>query len=370
MTTLYFIVTTDLNYDQRMQRICSSLARAGYSVCLVGRRNQHSKPLTTKNYLQKRINTFFKKGKFFYLEYNLRVFFFLLFKKMDGICAIDLDTIIPSYYISVIKRIPRIYDAHELFCEMKEVVDRPNIYRFWKYIERKFVPSFHWAYTVNHLIAKELNRLYQIDFKIIRNVAAKKDDVDIQKKEKFILYQGAVNEGRCFETLIPSMKNVDAKLIICGEGNFLNQAIALSHQCQLSHKIKFMGNLLPDDLINITQRAYIGITLFDKQSKNNYWSLGNRFFDYLHAGTPQICVDYPLYNELNNLHEIAVLIPEPSIENISNAINCLLNQPETWNKLCQNSLKASNEWNWQKEETILIQFYNKIFGTTPTYSHS
>ena len=39
----------------------------------------------------------------------------------------------------------------------------------------------------------------------------------------FIIYQGAVNEGRSFETLIPAMKEVNARLIICGNGNFFNQ---------------------------------------------------------------------------------------------------------------------------------------------------
>ena len=32
---------------------------------------------------------------------------------------------------------------------------------------------------------------------------------------QFILYQGAVNEGRGLEVLIPAMKNVNSKLMIC-----------------------------------------------------------------------------------------------------------------------------------------------------------
>jgi hypothetical protein len=58
--------------------------------------------------------------------------FYLLFKKADAVCAIDLDTILPFYFISKLKRIPRVYDAHELFCEMKEVVTRPLVYKVWK----------------------------------------------------------------------------------------------------------------------------------------------------------------------------------------------------------------------------------------------
>src|SRR5689334_7254172 len=112
--TIYFTVTTDLTYDQRMIRICTSLSNAGYTVILVGRKMKNSIPLSQQPFKQKRLFCFFEKGKLFYAEYNIRLFFYLLFKKMDGICAIDLDTILPCYFISVIKKITRIYDAHEL----------------------------------------------------------------------------------------------------------------------------------------------------------------------------------------------------------------------------------------------------------------
>src|SRR5271154_4051954 len=116
MHRIYFTVTNDLSYDQRMSRICNSLANAGYLVTLVGRKLPDSIPLAQKKYQQKRLHCFFNKGKLFYAEYNLRLFFYLFFKKMDAICCIDLDTILPALFISSIKNVKRVYDAHELFC--------------------------------------------------------------------------------------------------------------------------------------------------------------------------------------------------------------------------------------------------------------
>ena len=139
MKRIYFTVTNDLTYDQRMQRICTSLARNGYAVALVGRKLISSLPLSEKKFKQKRIRCWFNKGKWFYAEYNFRLFFFLLFKRMDAICAIDLDTILPCLHISRWKRIPRIYDAHELFTELKEVLSRPSIQKAWTKIEKKAV---------------------------------------------------------------------------------------------------------------------------------------------------------------------------------------------------------------------------------------
>ena len=169
--SILFTVTTDLTYDQRMIRICSSLVQAGYKVTLVGRKMKNSIPLNEKSFKQKRINCLFEKGKLFYTEYNIRLFFFLLFKKMDCIGAIDLDTILPCYFISRIKKTKRVYDAHELFCEMKEIVTRPVIYKVWKKIEQFTVPKFRAGYTVNQFIAAEFKKMYGVDYGVIRNIA-------------------------------------------------------------------------------------------------------------------------------------------------------------------------------------------------------
>ena len=98
-----FTVTNDLNYDQRMIRICNTLSKADHEVKLVGVRFKESSPLEKKEYLQKRLRIFFRKGFGFYLEYNVKLFFFLLFQKADVFCCIDLDTMLPVYFTSVLK---------------------------------------------------------------------------------------------------------------------------------------------------------------------------------------------------------------------------------------------------------------------------
>ena len=91
----------------------------------------------------------FNKKFLFYAEYNLRLFFFLFFTRMDAVCAIDLDTIIPCYFVSRLRDKLRIYDAHELFSEMKEVITRPRVRKMWLHIEKYYVPKFVHGYTVS-----------------------------------------------------------------------------------------------------------------------------------------------------------------------------------------------------------------------------
>lgn len=367
MNRLYFTVTNDLSYDQRMIRICHSLAEAGYRVTLVGRKLKKSIPLTKRKFEQKRLVCFFNKGKLFYLEYNIRLFVYLLCKKMDGICAIDLDTILPCLLVSKIKNTKRIYDAHELFCEMKEVVSRPGIYKAWKWLERKTVPRFSYGYTVNETIAQVFHKDYARHYEVIRNMPLLNPAAIHANREKFILYQGAVNEGRSFETLLPAMRKVPARLVICGDGNFMEQTKALILKYKLEDKVIVKGMLPPEALVSINQKAYIGITLFEKNGDSNYYSLANRFFDYIHAGIPQLCVDYPEYRKINDEYDIAFLVPNVQEETIAAALNELIQDDEYWNRLHQNCIKAAQHLNWQQEEIKLKQFYKNIFGESFTY---
>lgn len=360
MKKILFTVTNDLTYDQRMIRICTSLAQNGYDVTLIGKKQSDSVPITKMPFRQKRLSCFFHGGFLFYAAFNLRLFFYLLVKRTDIICAIDLDTILPCYVISKIKRVQKVYDAHELFCEMKEIASRPHIYRFWKKIERLTVPAFLTGYTVNEFIAAEFNKMYGVHYEIIRNMPVLYNLSIPEKPERYILYQGAVNEGRCFETLIPAMKYVDARLIICGDGNFMQKAKSLAIRYELNDKIMFTGKLTPAELSEYTLKAYIGVTLFDDAGLSNYYSLANRFFDYMHAGVPQICVNYPGYQAIISEYEFAVLITDLSAEGIAGSLNKLLHEEMEYRRIQANCLAARKLLNWKQEEKRLLSFYQKL----------
>lgn len=361
MKKLYCSVTNDLNFDQRMMRICNSLQSNGYEVYLIGRKNKNSLTPTSKNYHQHQIPVFFEKGKLMYIEYNLKLFFYLLFKKIDIIIAIDLDTIVPSYYISKIKNIPRVYDAHELFSELKEVVTRPTIKKIWLAVEKYFVPRFPKGYTVSESIVDEFYKRYGVKYVCIRNMSNLQNSINTAEREDdFLLYQGAVNEGRGLEWLIPAMKFVDMPLVICGDGNFMDQAKSLVKYHSVEEKVTFKGKISPNELWEITKRAYAGINLVEPVGLNQLYSLANKFFDYIHANIPQLTMQFPEYERINNEFEVALLVKSLQINEISEKLNLLIQNKVLYNRLSQNCKKASLQYNWQSEEIKLLNFYLNI----------
>lgn len=359
---ILFTVTNDLNFDQRMQRICGSLADAGYDVILIGRKLKTSLPLQKKNFKQIRLQCWFNKGKLFYAEFNIRLFFFLLFKKTDCICAIDLDTILPCYYVSKLKGVKRIYDAHEYFSQLDEVVSRPGIYKFWHGIEKRMIPKFKDGYTVCESLQEEFSKNYGAKYTVIRNMPLLKDTNDNTPIEKVILYQGAVNKGRGLDKLVLAMKNVDAPLWVCGDGNFMNEMKAVVQKNKLSDKVIFFGMLQPEELKKKTAQAYIAINPFERTGLNQYLSLSNKFFDYIHAAVPQVAMNYPEYKRINDQYKVAELIDDLEPSSIAGVINKIISDKELYLQLKQNCIVARQNLNWQKEKEKLINFYQQLFN--------
>lgn len=353
-------VTNDLNYDQRMIRICTSLANAGYDVTLVGFERKNSKPLADRPFKQVRLPIIAEQGKIMYAHYWIRLFFFLLFRQADVLCAIDLDTIMPVYYASRLRGLKRVYDAHEIFTELKEVISRPSVYRMWQWIGRHTVPHFPVGYTIGEAYAEDFKNRYGVNYEVVRNATILRPVTIPAKPERFILYQGAVNVGRCFEQLIPAMQQVDARLIVCGAGNFYDEAVALAARLGLQEKVIFKGYVPPEELRSYTLQAWAGITLFEDTALSNRLSLANRFFDYMHNGVPQLCIKYPEYERINAQYEVAALIEHPTADNIAAALNKLLTDDIYYARLQQNCLLAREKYCWQEEEKKLLKVYAQL----------
>jgi glycosyltransferase involved in cell wall biosynthesis len=356
----YFAVTNDLIFDQRMHRICTSLSDAGYKVTLVGRKLKTSSSLEQKRFAQKRLRCFFSSGFLFYAEYNIKLFFFLVFRKMEGICAIDLDTVIPCLLVSKIRGVPAIYDAHEFFTEMKEVRERPLIKKIWTIIERYTLPRFKYCYTVSNGLATGFAKKYGKSYEVIRNVPYLKTLPVQMQVDGYLFYAGAVNEARGFECLIPAMKTIQYKLVICGDGNFVSKLKDLIRKHQVEDKIELKGMTKPGEIYEMAQKALLGFNLVERDGLNQYYSLANKFFDYIQAGLPQITMNFPEYALVNGEYEVAVLINDLSIETLSDTIQKTLNNTHLLEQLHRNTLKARQVYNWETEEKKLLQIYDKV----------
>lgn len=360
---IIFTVTNHLHTDQRMQRICHSLQDAGFNVLLIGRRQSGEPATIDLPFANHRICCRFQRGKLFYIEYNLKLLLLLLSRPADVICSIDLDTLLPGVIASKLKGSKLGYDAHEYFTEMEEIVTRPIIHRLWKWVARFCIPQAQFGYTISEGYANLFSEQYGVAMKVIRNVPLTRaiSPNVASEQSNIIIYQGALNVGRGIEQAMEAMGQIpDMRLHIYGEGPERERLEALRAQISWKDRIQFFGAVLPDQLKEITPKAFVGLTLFSATGIHHRLSLANRFFDYLHAEIPQLAMDFQEYQEVNAQHEIAVLLKDLDSECIVNGIQQLRKDRELYHKMKANTKALKSDLCWELESKKLIEIYRGI----------
>jgi glycosyltransferase involved in cell wall biosynthesis len=245
-----------------------------------------------------------------------------------------------------------------------EVFNRPTTKKIWEAVADFCIPRIKHCYTVGDGLASIFSERYGVPFEVIRNISVEKQSsISASEKpnRKIILYQGALNEGRCIEQYIKAMCEVEgAELHLAGDGDLKDFLKELVHENALQDKVKFLGKLSPDALTKVTQTAYLGLNLLENKGLSYYYSLANKTFDYIQASVPALHPDFPEYRAIVKKYEIGVLVSSNRIEYIEKNINLLLNDIELYNRLKRECDIAKKIYIWKNEEKKLIIFYKKI----------
>ncbi len=355
-------VTNDLVTDQRVDKICHTLLELHFDVLLVGRLLPKSQHIDRK-YKTKRFKLWFNKGSLFYANYNIRLFFFLLFKNTDVLWSNDLDTLWANYLIAKLRTKKLIFDSHEYFTEVPELVNRPKVKAIWKRIERKILPHLKHVLTVSSSIAELYKKEYHVDVKLLRNVPLlnqQKIEVENIKIEgkKILIYQGAINVNRGIELMVNTMKYIDnANLYIIGYGDIFTEIEQLINQESLTDKVKLLGEIPLEKLQGYTQQADLGLSLEEDKGLNYRFSLPNKLFNYIHAGLPVLVSNLPEMKNLVTQYQLGEIIEKHDSKHIAEKIKTMLNDAEKMKTWSENSKKAALELNWEKEKQVIANLF-------------
>lgn len=362
-------VINDLVTDNRVNKTCNLLMEAGYDVKLTGRVLPESLPLPKWNFQAERMKLLFKKGPLFYFFFNLRLFFKLLGTKSDLLFANDLDTLLPNYLVSKLKKIPLVYDSHELFTEVPELINSSLKRKTWLCIEKWIVPKLKNCITVNDSIAKIFEDKYGVKFHVIRNIPEQpvkfikptKESLNIPVNRKIIVLQGAgINIDRGSEELIEAMQYVNgAILYIIGSGDVWKILEKKVIEKNLREKVVLIKKVPKKTLMGYTANADLGISIDKNTNLNYYYSLPNKIFDYIHAGIPVLATRLPEIEKIIEKYTIGTFIDSHEPRHIAEVINHLFSSAQL-NEFRNNTSKASGELTWESEREKYLDILKHI----------
>lgn len=357
-------MTSSLAYDQRMQRMLRCLSSEGYHLKVFSRKTTNRSYLFAPiqgnikiPYEENYISTLFQQSWLFYAEYNIRLFFNLLISRQNMIYAVDSDTLLAALCLRWIKGTKFIYDAHEFFEESPELEGKKWIQKTWKVITYAGCRFASLSITVGHVLADLMKKRYNKDFIVIRNIPdIAVSPSHISERKKIIWYQGVLNIGRGLSEIIRCMPLLpEYSLILAGTGDIEDSLKDLVKQLLLQDRVIFKGPLSPDELIEQSKSARIGINLLDGSNKNYFYSLANRTFDFINLELPAIHMNFPEYAMLIKKHQIGITISDLNKDTIINAVDTLENE-QLYSDIVSACRKAKVDYSSRNELLPLLQW--------------
>jgi glycosyltransferase involved in cell wall biosynthesis len=361
---IYIAVTNDLLIDQRVHRTAMTLLESGAKPVLVGFRRPGSQEIPDRPYETRRLNSVFRKGVLFYACVNLRLFFFLLFRRSAMMVSNDLDTLPAVFLAARIKSLPLVFDSHEYFTELPELVDRPHVRRVWQGFEKTLLPRIQYGYTVCQSISQAYQDKYGIRLAVVRNLPivpdARQDVNDHNENQRpdMIIYQGAINMGRGLETMIRAMTYLNKyRLQIFGDGTIKGDLVRLRDSLSLENRVEFMGRIPFAELRTFTRQAALGISLEENIGLNYYYALPNKLFDYIQAQIPVLVSDLPEMRRIVADYEIGQVVQDRDPELLARQVGEMMSSEEQRIKWKKNLRIAAGELQWENEVDKLRDVY-------------
>jgi glycosyltransferase involved in cell wall biosynthesis len=293
---------------------------------------------------------------------------------LPGHCflSVDVDTLPALRLASFLKGKPLWFDAHEWFTEVPELLNRPITRNIWKLIIHIFLSGKVQCYTVGPELASRLTKSWGKPFEVLRNMPnlqvrslgnSNQELVESHHdlhaivpglEGPYLLYQGALNMGRGLEPLLEAAAlGLPYPLVIAGSGDLEGLIQTFVKDRKLDNKVMLTGPLNPQKLLLLTKNAFLGFNLLETQSQSYYYSLANKFFDYVQAGLPQVCIDYPEYRHHMALHRVGWLIENTNPESIVQYCKQIVGDPDQYRVIRENCHHAAVDWNWDKESAAL-----------------
>lgn len=356
----------NINYDTRCKNLFDTLTANNFDVEFLGF------DWLTKDFKETRgkISIIKLKRGFlsipFYLKFIWHIKVKLITSKASIIFAEDIYTLPLAVIFGKLKRSKIYYDSRELFGYLAGLKDNKFKQAFWKWVEKLFIKQADYVMVTGPLDGEFLKKEYGIkNLILLRNLPRyykpeiKLDlhsHLQIKKSNKIILYQGVLLRGRGIEKIFSVLNEIpDCIFVIAGGGEFENFYRKLAEDMNVSDKVIFLGKLTQDDLPKITGSVDVGVSLIENVSVSYYYALPNKLFEYIMADVPVVVSNLPQMKEIVDKYDVGYAVDFNSNDELIAAIKKLIEDENLHESKKQNCRIASQELNWEKEVTNLLQ---------------
>jgi len=366
------LTINQIDYERRIKNQAESSQKSGDTVSIIalGRPGEKHEETIDNVPLWRVITPFYRGGPLKFIHFNLKTFFFLIFKPLEVLHSHDLWTLPAANVLRLFKKFRLVYDAHEYFAGL-EIFNKNKIRKkLWMFVERVGIKAVDVLITVSEPIAELYAQKYPTlkKIEVIRNLpkqVAIKDNSNLDyfpvTEKKIVLFQGHFRPGRGLLKLIEAMSYIDeAHLVLVGGGELEGEIKKKIKILDIQNKISLPGYIPTEQLIATTAGADLGVVLFEQTSLNYTYALPNKFFEYIMAGIPVLASNLETFREYIERYKIGMIVDPQNVQEIAQSIIKMLSDERQLAQWRQNAKHASKVLNWESESQILLSIYEQI----------
>lgn len=180
-----------------------------------------------------------------------------------------------------------------------------------------------------------------------------------------VMYHGAVVPGRDVERLIELVSvNCHIRAVILGnaENSYRDKLEKIAAEYGITNRILFHPAVPLNVLWKYVGAVDVGMILARATCKNHLYSLPNKLFENIQAGTPVICPAYPAFKQIVEKYENGLMCDPEDMDEMNRCVEKLRNDKELYTRIKENTMRAREKLNWEKERIGLHVAYSDIFA--------
>lgn len=289
----------------------------------------------------------------------------------DVVVSSDLPGLVGASRAARSLGIRQVHDCHELYLESTS-------FKRWEQrllapIERRHMRRTAAVVAVNRSIAEEYDQRYGILPRVVRNCASPpsadsperdiRDLAGIPAGTRVVLYQGGFGVGRGLDVALAAMRDVpsDIHLVMLGYGPLEAHLRSTAAELGLGDRVHIVPAVPPEELLSYTASADAGLIPYQPVSKNNYYSLPNKCFEYTSVGVPLIVSDLPELRRVAVDGGCGVTYDSYDPASLSVAISKVMHPSmhQTF-RLGAEAFGAANSW--EREREVLVGAFSEALA--------
>lgn len=189
------------------------------------------------------------------------------------------------------------------------------------------------------------------------------DSIPFADRPRQVVYAGILSQPRAAVEMVEAIGQVGSKhggkLVLMG--NF--QSAQLEERCKSSagwNYVDFRGYQSRKAVAEQMNQALAGLVVFHA-GPNHTNSQPNKLFEYMSAGLPVICSNFPAWRKIVEGVGCGLCVDPTDVNAISEAISWVVDHPNEAACMGEKGrAKVLTEWNWEVEALKLHDLYSRI----------